>query len=176
MAKSWRNKSSTLQLKGFEELYEKFQKAGKDAEKEGRKLFEHAAENLYDSLYEQGKKAGLEEHLLEQLEEELIELPSKNTWHCSVGWKKAKPANPLPDTYKVMFYNYGTPSGDRTTTKGGQRVQIDGKWVTVEDSRGQEASHPNGSHGFIKKAKLAAANKNKKLIKATMEKILGDLE
>ncbi len=160
MAKKWRNKSNTLEISGFEELYEKFAKAGKDASVEGRKLFEKCAENLYDELYYKGKSAGLQEHLLEQIEEDLIE--RENVWRASVGWKKPRPKNPLPDTYKVMFYNYGTPSGDRITKAGA--------------NRGQETPHPKGSHGFIKKAKLAAAQKNKKLQKETLKRILGDLE
>lgn len=55
MAKKWRNKSA-LELKGFEAIYEKFVEAGKDAEVEGRKLFEKCSENLYDAMYEQGKR------------------------------------------------------------------------------------------------------------------------
>lgn len=174
MAKSWRNKSASVELKGFDDFYEKLVAAGKNAEIEGRKLFEHCAENYYDELYTKGKAAGLPEHLLEQIEEEFVEVESKNVWSYSAGWKKSKPKNPLPDTYKVMFYNYGTPSG-RTTKEGGQRVQIDGKWVTLSKERGKEAAHPSGS-GFIKKAKLAAIRKNKKLMKETLNKILGDLE
>lgn len=176
MAKKWRNKSSLLQLKGFEELYEKFIEAGKDAEVEGRKLFEKCSENLYDELDGKGRSAGLPEHLLEEIVHEETEVVSKNIWSATVGWKKPKPKDPLPDTYKVVFFNYGTPSGNRTTKTGGQRVQIDGKWVTVGTNRGQEPAHPKGSHGFIKKAKLAAANRNKKLQKETLEKIMGDLK
>lgn len=132
--------------------------------------------NMYDALYEKAEKAGLPENLLEEIVHEETEIQNKNIWAATVGWKKPKPKNPLPDTYKVMFYNYGTPSGNRNTKTGGQRLQIDGKWVTLGTNRGQESAHPEGSRGFIKKAKLAAANKNKKLQKETLEKILGDLE
>lgn len=159
MAKSWRNKSNVLKIEGFEELYERFEKAGKDAEVEARKLFEHSAENMYDELYAKGNAAGLPEHLLEQIEEDLHE--GNGIWRAEIGWKKSRPNNPLPDTYKVMFYNYGTPNGDRVTKAG--------------YNRGQEPPHPSG-HGFIKKAKLAAARKNKKLQQDTLKKVLGDLE
>lgn len=104
----------------------------------------------------------MKEHLLEEMVHEETEIASNNVWSATVGWKKPKPKDPLPDTYKVMFYNYGTPSGNRSTKKG--------------YNRGQESAHPKGSHGFIKKAKLAAANRNKKLQKETLEKILGDLK
>lgn len=162
MAKKWRNNSSILKLEGFQELYEKFEKAGKDAEVEARKLFEKSGENMYDELYAKGRAAGLQEHLLEKIEEEIIQIPNKGVWYYSVGWKKSKPKDPLPDTYKVLFYNYGTPSGDRITKSGA--------------NRGQEPAHPKNSHGFIKKAKLAAARKNKKLQNDTLKKILGDLK
>lgn len=176
MAKAWRNKSNTIELKGFDELLEKLQEAGKDLGTEGRKCFEHAAENVYDALYEQSKKAKLPDRLIEQIDEKFIEVEHANVWSYEVGWKKQKPstADPLPDTYKVMFYNYGTPSS-RNTNEGGQRVQIDGKWVTLAQNRGKEEAHPNGSHGFIKKAKISAANKNKKLFKDFLKKALGDI-
>lgn len=157
--RQFKNKSM-LQLQGFEDFLERLEAAGAKMETEGRKCFEKCAENLYDELYSKAEKAGLDEHLLEQIEERFIE--SGNIWFYEVGWKKKKPSktNPLPDTYKVMFYNYGTPM--RQTAKG--------------HNRGAENSHPIGSHGFIKKAKLAVRNKNKKLQKDTLEKILKELK
>lgn len=153
---------SILQLQGFESFLERLQEAGASMENEGRKCFEKCAENLYDELYSKAQKAGLDNRLLEQIDETFIENQSANVWHYEVGWKKQKPTaeNPLPDVYKVMFYNYGTP---KRTTKAGA-------------NRGQEDAHPVGSHGFIKKAKLAVRNKNKKLQQETLEKILGELE
>lgn len=174
---TFRNRSLSLELKGFDELIEKLQEAGKSVDVEGRKCFEKAAENVYDALYEQSKKAGLPESLVEQIDENFIEIPNSNVWSYEVGWKKQKPSKsePLPDTYKVMFYNYGTPAV-RKTKDGGQRVQIDGKWVTLKNDRGQESAHPSGSHGFIKKAKLSAASKNKKLFKNFLKDVLGEME
>lgn len=173
---TFRNRSLSLELKGFDELIEKLQEAGKSVDVEGRKCFEKAAENVYDSLYEQSKKAGLPESLVEQIDERFIEIPNSNLWSYEVGWQKQKPstAEPLPDTYKVLFYNYGTPSV-RKAKEGGQRVMIDGKWVTLDTERGQESAHPAGSHGFIKKAKISAANKNRKLFKDFLKDILGDV-
>lgn len=159
--RQFKNKS-ILKLQGFDDFLERLQEAGASMETEGRKCFEKCAENLYDELYSKGQQAGLDGRLLEQLEEEFIEVPSKNVWYYECGWKKQKPTatNPLPDTYKVMFYNYGTP---RRTTKKGY-------------DRGEESAHPVGSHGFIKKAKLAVRNKNKKLQRATLDKIIGGLK
>ena len=152
--------NSILKVEGFYELLEKIQEAGKSVDVEGRKCFEECGENLYDALYSKAQKAGLDNRLLEQIEENVIE--KHNVWRWEVGWKKQKSSktNPLPDTYKVMFYNYGTPK--RTTKKGA--------------NRGEESAHPVGSHGFIKKAKLAAANKNKKTQQAFLEKIIEGLK
>lgn len=160
MAKVWRNKSSTITLKGFEDFLEALQEAGATMEGEGRKCFEKCAENLYDELYSKAEKAGLDNRLLEQIDETFIE--KGNTWYYEVGWKKQKPStsNPLPDTYKVMFYNYGTPK--ERVTKAGY-------------NRGKESAHPKGSHGFIKKAKLAVVQKNKKLQRETLEEIIKGL-
>lgn len=161
MAKTWRNRSSTLTLKGFDEFLEALEEAGAKCDNEGRKCFEKCAENLYDELYTKAEKAGLDNRLLEQIDETFIE--EGNTWYYEVGWKKQKPStsNPLPDTYKVMFYNYGTPK--ERVTKAGY-------------NRGKESPHPKGSHGFIKKAKLAVVRKNKKLQNETLEKIIARLK
>lgn len=161
MAKTWRNRSMSLELKGFDELLEKLKEAGKNIDVDGRKVFENAAENMYDSLYEHSTKAGLSNRLIDKIDEEFIE--RTNYWHYSVGWKKQKPSkgNPIPDTYKVMFYNYGTPA-ERITRTGA--------------SRGQIHPHPKGSHGFIKKAKLAVVQKNKKLYNDYLKSVLGDLK
>ena len=156
------NNKSILQLQGFEDFLERLQEAGASMENEGRKCFEQCAENLYDELYSKAQKAGLDNRLLEQIDEEFIENKSANIWRYEVGWKKQKPTqgNPLPDVYKVMFYNYGTPA--RKTKSGA--------------SRGKEDAHPVGSHGFIKKAKLAVRNRNKKLQEETFKKIIEGLK
>ena len=154
--RQFKNKS-ILQLQGFDDFIERLEKAGATMENEGRKCFEKCAENLYDELYLKAQKAGLDNRLLEQIDERFIE--GGGVWYYEVGWKKQKPSatNPLPDVYKVMFYNYGTPR--RTTAEG--------------KNRGEESAHPKGSHGFIKKAKLAVRNKNRKLQEETLKKIIG---
>lgn len=159
--RQFKNKS-VIQLTGFEQFLEALQEAGAKMENEGRKCFEKCAENVYDELYKKAEQAGLDDRLLEQIHEEYVENESANIWRYEVGWKKQKPStsNPLPDTYKVMFYNYGTP---KRVTKAGY-------------NRGKEEAHPKGSHGFIKKAKLAVANKNRKLQKETLTKILENLK
>lgn len=163
MAKAWRNRSGTVQLKGFDDFLEKLQTAGASLEKEGEKCFKECTTVLYDELRTQAQNAGLAPRLVGKIREEAIMKSGANIWYYEVGWKKQKPtkSSPLPDTYKVMFYNYGTPS-ERFTKSGA--------------SRGKESDHPKGSHGFIKKAKLAAASKAKKIQKETLKKIIGDLQ
>jgi hypothetical protein len=145
-------------LKGFDEFLDKINETYASIDVEGRKCFEKCGENLRDELEAYATKAGLPERLVEQIEEEYRQ--RGNHWSYECGWKKAKPKTPLPDTYKVLFYNYGTPK--RYTASG--------------DFRGEITPHPKGSHGFIKKAKLAAANRNKKLQRETYEKIIGGLK
>jgi hypothetical protein len=161
MAKVWRNRSTTVTLKGFDDFLERLQEAGASMDGEGRKCFEKCAENLYDEMYAKALSAGLDMRLLEQLEETFIEKP--NVWHYECGWQKQKPSkgNPLPDTYKVMFYNYGTPK-ERYTKKGYYRGKI--------------SAHPIGSHGFIKKAKLAVVKRNKKVQEDALKRILGEMQ
>lgn len=158
----WRNKSTVLQIDGFEEVFKAIENAGKEAQVEGRKCFETCAETMYDELYKKASQAGLDNRLIEQIDERFIE--DFGVWFYEVGWKKQRPTKngKLPDTYKVMFYNYGTPNGNRTTKAG--------------YNRGQEPAHPEGSHGFIKKAKLAARNKIKKIQRSTLKEILKGLK
>nr|DAJ98109.1 MAG TPA: type I neck protein [Caudoviricetes sp.] len=148
------NNKSMLQLKGFDEFLEALEEAGKKCDIEGRKCFEKCAENLQDELVDKAEKAKIPEKLIDEISEEIIEKPY--LWRYSVGWKKSKPKKDiLPDTYKVMFMNYGTPR--RKTKKGANRGEIK-------------------SRRFIKKAKLAAARKNKKVMNETLNNILSGLE
>lgn len=153
-------RKSMLQLKGFEEFLEKLNEAQKLTDKEIDDCWTKCSENLYDELYNKAKSAGLSNNLLEKMDEKYYR--QQNVYSYEVGWKKQKPSktNPLPDTYKVMFFNYGTP---KRTTKAGY-------------NRGEESSHPRGSHGFIKKAKLAAYRKNQKFYSDTLDKILKGLK
>jgi hypothetical protein len=143
-----------LSLTGFEELAEALNKAGKNVDVEGRKCFEKCAENVYDALEAKAREAGLAENLIEKIDEIITE--KHGLWAYYVGWKKTRynPRN-LSPWAKVAFFNYGTPM---RKTKSGQ-------------NRGQETAHPEGTHGFIKKAKLAARQKNKKLQKDTLTRI-----
>ena len=148
-----------FELKGFDKFLEKLDAAGVNAEKLGRRCFYKCTENMYDELYEKGKAAGLDEKLLEAMNDRVID--KYNTWFYEVGWSKPhwNGSDAIPDAYKVLFYNYGTP--ERETKKG--------------YNRGKESAHPEGSHGFIKKAKLAAAAKNKKVQRDTLAEITKNL-
>ena len=149
------SKRSMLKLTGFDNFLESIQEAGANLDNEGRKCFEKCAENLYDALYKYAESAGLDQRLLDEIEERFSE--EYGIWSYEVGWKKQRNTtkNPIPDTYKVIFYNYGTP---KRTTKAGY-------------NRGAEKGR-----GFIKKAKLSAVRTNKKLQKETLDKILGELK
>lgn len=176
MAK-WRNKKMSLELKGFDEFIEKLHEAGKDTERVLDYTFNKAALTMKAELQKKATEAGLSPRLVRQITERSEKDADAGHFYYQVGWakQKASKGTPLPDTYKVMFYNYGTPS-IRRTKEGGQRIQIDGKWVTLGTNRGKENAHPNGSHGFIKKAKIAAANKNRKFFREALKDILGDLK
>lgn len=152
-----------MELKGFEELYDKLREASKDALKETNKCAEHCADATYDALYSSAQAAGLDNDLLEQLDEKLYGGNGRPYVEIDIGWKKVKPTkqNPIPDFYKVLFYNYGTPS-ERFTKAGA--------------SRGIEPAHPLGSHGFIKKGKIRAKSKCKKIQKETLDRILKGLK
>lgn len=139
-------------------MLEKLVEAGKNIDFEAEKCFSQCCKVVTEQLKEKAVSAGLDDRLVSQIARE--KWHKGNTFHFEVGWRKVKKNNPLPDTYKVMFYNYGTPS-ERYTKKGYYR--------------GKEDAHPIGSHGFIKKAKTASANKCKKLQKQFLADALKDL-
>lgn len=142
-------------------MLEALVKAGKDVDFEAEKCFSQCCKIVTEQLTTKATSAGLHPHLLSKMQRE--KWHKGNTFHFEVGWKKVKPSKggPLPDTYKVMFFNYGTPS-ERYTKKGYYR--------------GKENAHPIGSHGFIKKAKTASANKCRKLQKQFLADALKDLK
>ena len=100
---NWRNRSMTFELKGFDELYQQIEKAGKNAEVEGKKCFYDCANAIHSELHAKAQQAGLAQRLLEKMNSKTIE--GHGVWRYEVGWKKQKSSktNPLPDTYKVMF-------------------------------------------------------------------------
>lgn len=146
---------SMLKLTGFSEFLEDLQEAGGRIEVEGKKCFEECSQNLYDELYSKAKKAKLSQDLLNKM---ISETDFKDgVWSYSCGWKKFSSPNvtPLPDFYKVLFANYGTP--ERQTKAGKSTGSVTGK-------------------NFIKKAKRSAATKNKKVQQEMIERILGGNE
>lgn len=158
---TWRNRPMTLNIEGFNELLIKLQAAGKNVDFEVEKCFSQCCKVVTEQLTEKAKSAGLDERLISKIQRE--KWHKGNTFYFEVGWKKAKPtySNPIPDTYKVMFYNYGTPSN--RYTKAGYY-------------RGKESAHPIGSHGFIKKAKIASQNKCKKIQREFLAAALKELK
>lgn len=140
-------------------MLETLQQAGKDIDFEAEKCFSQCCKVVTEQLKEKAANAGLDPHLMQKIVRE--KWHKGNTFHFEVGWKKVAKNNPLPDTYKVMFYNYGTPSS-RFTKKGYYR--------------GKEEAHPIGSHGFIKKAKIASVTKCRKIQKQFLADALKDLK
>ena len=152
---TWRNRGLTLQLEGFDELVKALQKADKSIDFEVEKCFSQCCKVITDTLKEKAQQAELDADLINKITRD--KRHNGNRFYFEVGWKKVAPtkSNPIPDVYKVMFYNYGTP---QRTTKAGA-------------NRGEEKKH-----GFIKKAKLASKNKVKKLQKDFLKDALKDLQ
>lgn len=154
-------RTSILDIEGFEEFYEKLQQASMNAEREAKKCLDECGQILKSEIETQAKKAELEPYLLNEMFEDKVS--NSGIWSYEVGWRKPNITykGELPDTYKVLFYNYGTPS-NRYTRSG--------------ENRGQEQSHPQNSKGFIHKAKISARRKVKKKQKEYFDKIITRLE
>jgi hypothetical protein len=161
------NKSG-IKLKGFDEFIEKLAEAGAKAETEGKKCFDGCVDNFHTELKQKATAANVPAYLVNEIE---VENRSEHgSFYAEIGWNKPdwSGKGEIPDAYKVLFWNYGTPR--RATKTGGQRVNISGQWRTVGTDRGKiEAKH------FIGNAKRAAANRNRKLQRETLDKILKGL-
>lgn len=152
--KTWRNRSMTFKLEGFNDLVEAIEKAGRNVDFETEKCFSQCAKVVTETLIEKAQEADLDAKLIDKITRE--KWHRHNIFYFSVGWEKVKATdkNPIPDVYKVMFYNYGTPN--RTTKSGANRGEVK-------------------EHGFIKKAKLASRNKVRKIQRNYLKDVLKDL-
>lgn len=160
-------KKAVLEIKGFEEFYEKLKQMEVDADKVAAQKFEECMDILETEMRKKATAADLSPRLIGKITRQTWGTNLKNTgeWMGAVGWKTTKVKNPLSDFYKVVFYNYGTPTRHAHNDK--QRININGKWVTLGTSRSAVKKH-----GFIKKAKLAASRKTSTLMKKTLKEML----
>lgn len=157
-----------LQLNGFDDLLEQIQKAGGDVNQAAEQCIRESANIMHDELKAAAQSSGMDGGLVARMPQPEITV-SGNRYTAKVGYKMGNydPDNPS-DGFKAAFWNFGTPN--RQTSDDKQHVRINGKWVTLGRSRGAIAEH-----GYIAKAKKAAAPKIKKAQKATLQEILGRL-
>ena len=136
-----------LQLKGFDDLLEKIQKAGGSIDRAADSCLRQSAQIMQAELKSQMQAADVDSNLINSMPPPQIEV-NGNRYSAAVGYKKGNfdPSNPS-DGYKVVFLNYGTPR----RTKHGK--------VTAR--------------GFIQIAKNKARPQIKKQQRETLEKILG---
>ena len=139
-----------LQLKGFDDLFEKIRKAGGSIDKAAETCLRDSAEIMQAELKAQMQAAGVDSDLVMSMPPPKIIIDG-NRYSAAVGYDKGNydPRNPS-DGYKVVFLNYGTPH--RT---------MHGKVA---------------ARGFIQAAKKKARPKIKEAQQATLEKILAEVD
>lgn len=135
-----------LQLKGFDDLLEKIQKAGGSVDRAADSCVRQSAQILQAELKAQMQAAGVDGDLIASMPPPQITVDG-NRYSAAVGYPKGSynPRDPS-DGYKVVFLNYGTP-----------RRTMHGKVA---------ARH------FIQAAKKSARPKIKKAQQQTFEKII----
>ena len=138
-----------LQLKGFDELFDKISKAGGMVDKAAETCLRDSAGIMQAELKSQMQAAGVDGHLINSLPPPKITIDG-NRYRAAVGYEKGdfNPRDPS-DGYKVVFLNYGTP---RRTLRG----KVDAR-------------------DFIQKAKKKARPQIKRQQQATLEKIVEGL-
>ena len=135
-----------LQLKGFDDLLEKIQKAGGSIDRAADSCLRQSAQIMQAELKAQMQAADVDSALINAMPPPQITVEG-NRYSAAVGYKKgAYNPNDPSDGYKVVFLNYGTPR----RTKHGK--------VTAR--------------GFIPAAKKKARPQIKKAQRAALEKIL----
>lgn len=142
-----------LDLKGFDEMLRKIEKANGNVDTAAKKCMDKSAQIMQDELKAQMQAADLEN----EMSRLISRMPAprvKNDhglWTAKVGYEKGayNPDNPS-DAYKVIFINYGTP---RRTKHGKVKAR-----------------------GFIDKAKKKAKPKIKKEQEKTLDEILRGLQ
>lgn len=137
---------AVLQLKGFDDLLEKIQKAGGSIDRAAGSCLRQSAQIMQSELKGQMQAAGVVSDLINAMPPPQITVEG-NRYQAAVGYQKGNydPRDPS-DGYKVIFLNYGTP-----------RRTMHGKVA---------------ARGFIAAAKKKARPKIKKAQRATLEKIL----
>lgn len=138
---------AVLQLKGFDDLLERIQKAGGSIDRAADSCLRQSAQIMQAELEAQMQAAGVDSNLINAMPPPQITVDG-NQYSAAVGYQKGSfdPRNPS-DGYKVVFLNYGTPR----RTKHGKVA----------------------ARGFILKAKQKANKPIKKAQRETLEKILG---
>lgn len=147
--------SIKIKLEGFEELYERLQRAGKNADAAAEKCINDSAAVMQTEMKAQMQSDQVDPALIARMPPPTIE-QTGNRYTARVGYKKGtyNPAAPS-DGYKVVFLNYGTPKG-RQTKSGANRGELKAR-------------------GFIKRTKTKAKAKIKKLQEDTKNEILKGL-
>jgi hypothetical protein len=138
---------AVLQLKGFDDLLEKIQKAGGSVDAAADSCLRQSAQIMESELKAQMQAAGVDGDLINRMPPPKITVKN-NRYSAAVGYEKGEfdPRDPS-DGHKVVFLNYGTP-----------RRTMHGKVA---------------ARGFIQAAKKKARPRIKKAQQETLEKILG---
>ena len=140
----------SLNLNGFDDLFEKIKKAGGTVDKAAKTCIEKSADTMQAELKEQMQSVNVSTRLINAMPPPKISVDG-NRYKAEVGYEKGDydPRNPS-DGYKVVFLNYGTPK----RTKHG-KVK---------------------ARGFIQSAKKNARPKIKKQQEETLNDILKELK
>lgn len=155
-----RKKNEIITLYGFEDWANRIKEAANvGVDKAIDKCFEECSNIVDNALEDQMQRTNVPQSL--RAKKSIYKDRRGNVYVFSDGWLKRDEEAFL----KICYLNYGTPK--RATKEGGQRVQIDGKWVTVGVNRG--VLKPRY---FITNAKRSAAQRVKKVQKDALNEIM----
>ncbi len=153
----------------FDDLMADIKKAGGNLEKAAMNAAKAGAQAYKETLVSECAASGVPSDIVGEIGTKLKQGTGGNAT-ARVGWNMGNynPKNPSAG-YKAVFLNYGTAR--RTTNNGGERVNINGKWVTLGTDRGKI----NGT-GFIARSKKKAKSKVRKAEEKELMKALEDLK
>ena len=156
MARQYR-KTTMVKIHGFQDMMEMLQKMEKvGVDQAADKVFDECCDIIKESMDSFANGAIPADLAAQQTQ---FKVTRGNVRMFAYGFSEQNHEAKM----KACYLNYGTP---RRTGKAGQRVMINGKWVTLGLDRGQIAPR-----GFISNGKRSAAQK----INARKKKMLKQL-
>lgn len=155
-----------IDLKGFDDLLERIEKAGKDVDAAAAQAIKECAALCEAELKASCAASNVPNSITKEIRKKVT--ASGGTYEAEIGWELEGYNPRQPSTgYKAIFLNYGTVR--RETVRGKNRGKI------PSDNPDPKAKRSNVKQNFIGNAKKAAKPKIRKAQQRIIDTVKGDI-